>query len=143
MSFDVSEARQLVQDLIRMADDFRVHDPDLAREFATKAQEIDRDLGLEVNLTGHTTSGYNNKALATIAAAGQERHNLHHAADLTGDEGRDAEEDDDRLSQILGHQRALLESRDGGAAGARANGESRDKSTGWSVLGSWLRPESV
>jgi len=140
MTLDMSGAEQLVQDFLRMAEDFRAHDPGLSKELEAKAGEIIRDLGLEMRPPSASamTIEPSKKALAAIAT--KERDRDHHVAGPKSE--LEAGEEQDQLVQILDHQRAILDARD--EQHRRQSAEEQDsRSRGWAVFGSWLRPQSA
>lgn len=55
MSLDVSEAIELARDLLKTSCDFRVHDRELAEQFAGRAFEICDDLGIDRDLIGESS----------------------------------------------------------------------------------------
>jgi hypothetical protein len=140
MTFDVSSAEQLVHDFLRMAEDYREHDPELSKELKAKAGEISHDLGLDIGLgtvEAVTVEPYQ-KAFAAISTKGHDR------VIEVGRSEPDPEsfEDEDQLLQILDRQRTIVEAQTEENT-PRSAERSRSKSQGWGIFGSWLRPQSV
>lgn len=135
MTFDVSNAEQLVHDFLRMAEDYREHDPELSKELEAKASEISHDLGLGIE--PRTVEPYQN-AFAAIPTTDHDR-----VIEVSRSEpDLETFEDQDQLLQILNHQRTIVEARTEENKPRPAE-RSRSKSQGRGIFSSWLRPQSV
>ncbi|MGI9434981.1 MAG: hypothetical protein ACR2Q4_09170 [Geminicoccaceae bacterium] len=139
MSLDLSGAEQLARDFFQMSSDYRAHDPELAAELASKAQEICRDFGIEVDVVSEETVVEPKLGLPDAATMAE-----HGGASDEAQTSDNAEvfDDQEQLMQILDHQKALVAAQANDQV-AQTSEKERSTSSGWSMFSSLLRLETA
>jgi len=147
MTLDVSDAKQLVRDFLQMSDDYRVHDPALSSELSSKAHEICRDLGIDVDSLGHekviepSLEKVIEPSLDFLDAATMADHE-NASEDLEALDDAEALEEQNQLLQILDHQKAVVEAQTDDDT-LQIKVKRRSSASGWNMFGSLLRLETA
>ena len=139
MVLDLSHVTQVVQDTLRAADEYALHDPDLASELALRAYDICREFGIDVaSLEAGDKSGSRvhfgkmaSKSLTGNSAGGRQASNDEIVAD-----------EQSQLFHILDLQKTIVQDQPT-ASESLYSPETRSIWSGWRISNPFVKAQAV
>ena len=133
MVFDLSGVKVVVQDILRAADEYSSHDPELATEMSLRAYEICREFDIDLaSFEERKKAGPETRVAEPLLIATPDNLLVRGQAD----------EDQDQLVHILDLQRTLVDEQSV-VDGLRQDPKPRSIWSNWRVFNPLIRPQPI